>query len=98
MHIHFSPHDAFPRWAWTEGLSTQGQQEIIVSLTWLFDDSRDRQITRLLKFIENYISSQPKRITAGQTMHYGWTTLRFVPASHDESGAMLRTFFERNLV
>ena len=48
MHIHFSVPDTFPRWAWTEGLHSQGQQEITVPLTWLFDDSRDQQIMRLL--------------------------------------------------
>jgi hypothetical protein len=90
MHIHFSPHSTFPRWAWTEGLSVQGQQEITVPLTWQVDDIRDQQITRLLKMIEDYISSQPKRITAGQTMHYGWTTLRFAPASHSENRALLQ--------
>ena len=87
MHIHFSSPNVLPRWAWTEGLSAQGQQEITVPLPWPANNPRDQQITRLLKVVKDYVSSQPKRITAGQTMHYGWTTLRFVPASRDESRA-----------
>jgi hypothetical protein len=90
IHVHFSPHGTFPHWAWTEGLSTQGQQEIAVPLIGHFDDSHDQQITRLFQMIEDYLSSQPKRITVGQTMHYGWTTLRFVSANHAESGATLQ--------
>jgi hypothetical protein len=88
MHIYFSSLDTFPRWARTQGLSAQeGQQEITIPLTWFANDPRDQQITRLLKVVKDYVSSQPKRITAGQTMYYGWTTLRFVPASDDESRA-----------
>lgn len=65
------------RWAWTEGLTRLGQRDMAVPLAWQEGDWRDRQITRLLTFIGDYVSGQPKRILAGQTMRYGWTGLRF---------------------
>lgn len=78
MQIRMSTGDALPRRAWTEGLEALGQQELGVTLPWPQGDARDTQITRLLRFIEGYISSQPRRILAGQTMKYGWSRLRFV--------------------
>ena len=48
MQIHFSPKGISPRWAWTQGLSTLGQQEVTVPLPWPSDDPRDQQIIRLL--------------------------------------------------
>lgn len=78
MQIRMSTGDALPRRAWTEGLEALGQQELGVTLPWPQGDARDEQVMRLLRFIEGYVSSQPRRIMAGQTMKYGWSTLRFV--------------------
>jgi len=74
-------------WAWTHGLRILGQREIAVIIPWSEQDLRTMFITRLLRFLENYLISQPKRILPEQTLHYGWTTLRFVEDEHNLSGA-----------
>lgn len=79
MQVYFSEDQTGQRYAQTEGLQTRGQQELAVPLFWQQGDQRDQQIIRLLKVIGQYIYDQPKRITAGQTMQYGWSMLRFVP-------------------
>src|SRR5260370_1654932 len=81
MQIHFRGAENQLRWAWTDGLRTLGQREIAVMVPWPEHDSRDRLITHLLRFLENYLISQPKRILPEQTLRYGWTTLRFVVMS-----------------
>ena len=86
MQIHFSEHQAGQRYAQTEGLQALGQQELAVPLFWQQGDQRDQQIIRLLKVIGQYISDQPKRITAGQTMQYGWSMLRFAPGEQYSLG------------
>jgi hypothetical protein len=79
------------RKAWTEGLSALGQAEIVVPLQWSEDSERDRLIMRLLEFIGAYVARQPRRILAGQTLTYGWTTLRFDAADvQPRAGAIER--------
>src|SRR5260370_38923920 len=78
MQIHFRSAENQVRWAWTDGLRTLGQQEITVMVPWPEYDPRDLRITHLLRFLEDYLSSQPKRSLPGQTLPYGWTILRFV--------------------
>jgi hypothetical protein len=87
MQIHFRGTENQLRWAWTDGLRTLGQREIAVMVPWPEHDSRDMLITHLLRFLENYLISQPKRILPEQTLRYGWTTLRFVGDEHPLSGA-----------
>jgi hypothetical protein len=87
MQIHFRGAENQVRWAWTDGLRTLGQQEITVMVPWPEYDPRDLRITHLLRFLEDYLSSQPKRILPGQTLRYGWTMLRFVADEHNLSGA-----------
>lgn len=90
MNIHFST-DETPRWAWTDGLSSAGQQDIAVPLPWPVDDWRDRQVANLLGFIGTYVNGQSRRILAGQTLRYGWTLLRFrAPESSDGEPATAR--------
>lgn len=74
------------RWVWTEGLQTLEQQEIAVTVPWPEHDARDRLLTNLLRFIENYLTKQSKRILPGQTLSYGWSILRFVPDEQNLSG------------
>jgi hypothetical protein len=61
---------------WTDGLALLGQTEIAAPIrgdgSW-----RAEYGEQLLEYIEHYISSQSKRVSAGQTMTYGWTLLRF---------------------
>ncbi len=67
-----------PRWIWTEGLEALGQQELVAFLPWPEDDARDEQVIALLRFLEEYILRQPRRIVAGETLEVGWSRLRFV--------------------
>jgi hypothetical protein len=87
MQIHFRSAENQLRWAWTDGLRTLGQREIAVMVSWPERDPRDRLLTHLLRFLENYLISQPKRILPEQTLRYGWTMLRFVSDEHQLSGA-----------
>jgi hypothetical protein len=87
MQIYFSSAENQVRWAWTEGLRTLGQREIAVMVPWPESDPRDRLISDLLRFLENYLTDQPKRILPGQTLRYGWTMLRFVEDERNLSGA-----------
>ncbi len=87
MQINFRATENQTHWAWTDGLQTLGQREIAVMVPWPEHDPRERLMINLLRFIENYLIGQAKRILPGQTMHYGWTTLRFVRDEHNLSGA-----------
>ncbi len=78
MRVHFEAIDNTTRLARTDGLVALGQTEIDVPLPWTDDPERDAYVTRLLRFIEAYVTEQPRHIEAGQTLTYGWTTLRFV--------------------
>ena len=86
MQIHFCHAENQLRWAWTDGLQTLGQQEIAVLVPWPEHDLRDGLVTHLLRFLENYLVSQPGRILPEQTLRYGWSMLRFVSDEHDHSG------------
>ncbi|GEM_PF-1979191 len=97
MQIHMSAGDRQPRWAWTAGLEGLGQQEMAVMLPWPEGDPRDRYVAHLLRFIETYIASQPKRILAGQTMHYGWSMLRFVAGESPQSSIDQRSLLIEEL-
>src|SRR5579859_7233627 len=87
MQIRFHHATNQVRWAYTDGLRTLGQQEIAVLAPWHEHDPRNRPLTSLLRFLEGYLTSQPKRILPGQTLHYRWTTLRFVDDEQQVSGA-----------
>src|SRR5215469_5483459 len=83
IHIHHMENGE--RWAWTEGLQTLGQQEISVPVSWPEGDSFDSLLIHFLRFIEQYIKEQPRRILPGQTFQYGWMQLRFVSREHNLS-------------
>ncbi len=87
MQIHFRNTENQLRWAWTDGLQTVGQREIAVIVSWPERDPRDKLLTHLFRFLENYLIIQPKPILPQQTLRYGWTMLRFVSDEHHFSGA-----------
>jgi hypothetical protein len=87
MQIHFRDAENQERWVWTEGLQALGQQEMAVQISWSENDLRDKLVIQLFRFLENYISNQPKRILPAQTFRYGWSMLRFVSDAHNFSGA-----------
>ena len=91
MHIKFYGDEQQNRWARSRGLQEQGQQEIICPTPWSPDDPRDRFIASVFQFIEHYIASQPRRITTGQTLRYGWTTLRFTDHAYSNTGISMET-------
>jgi hypothetical protein len=86
MQIHFRDVENQWRWAWTEGLRARGQREIAVMFPQSAHNSHDLLIINLLEFIENYLISEATQILPGQTMRYGWTTLRFVRDKQNLSG------------
>jgi hypothetical protein len=87
MQIHIRHTENHERWVWTEGLGTQGQQDVAVMVPWPEHDPRDLLLTHLLDFLEQYLNSQPKRILPGQTLRYGWMLLYFVSDDQNRSGA-----------
>lgn len=72
------------RWMWTDGLAESGLTDVAVSMDWTGDDWRTLGCEWLLTFIGRYIAEQPKRISADQTMTYGWTKLRFRPGREED--------------
>lgn len=86
MQIHFRDAENQWCWAWTERLRAWGQREIAVMFPRSGPDSHDLLITNVLKFVENYLISESTQILPGQTMRYGWTTLRFVRDEQNLSG------------
>lgn len=76
------------RWMWTDSLAEFGQTDFAVPLTWTADDWRTMECESLLTFIEQYIAEQPKRISAGQTMTYGWTLLHFRSSREEDVPAV----------
>lgn len=87
MQLHFCQDENQVRWAYSDGLRTLGQRELAVQISWPEHDPRENLLIDLLKFLENYVRSQPKRLLPGQTLRYGWTMLHFVSDEHQWSGA-----------
>jgi hypothetical protein len=87
MQITFSRAENELRWAWTDGLRRLGQWEIAIRVPWSEHDPRDLLLADLLRFLEQYLISQQKRILPKQTLRCGWTMLCFVSDEHNLSGA-----------
>lgn len=87
MQVCFTSNSDGARWAWTEGLREVAlrseqeapQAELGTPLPWLPDELRDGQVERLLTFLHRYLIRHGNPIRAGQTIRYGWTTLRTRP-------------------
>lgn len=75
--VYVSPDGTTPRWAWTEGLAASGREEIAAPLTWPAGDPRDRQSADLLAYVAAYVAEADQPLRPGETLAYGWTTLRF---------------------
>ena len=58
----------------TQGLAEFNQQELALEL---LGDVTENEATQLLRYIADYIASSRQQIVAGETMRYGWSTLRF---------------------
>ena len=62
MLIHFRDAENQSCWVWTDGLQRLGQREIAVKISWPEQDSRNRLVRNLLRFIETYLCDQSKQI------------------------------------
>lgn len=62
----------------TEGLSGLGQSECVLPLT---SEMTEEAAAHVLNYIANYVKSSGQRILPGETMPYGWSTLRFIFAA-----------------
>ncbi len=72
------------RRARTEGLQSVGQMEISLEVNGQIpEDSSER----LFRYISDYVMVSGQKIHSGETMRYGWTTLRFTLAP---DGTMLQ--------
>ena len=61
----------------TNGLMELGQQECALELT---NDAAEEYAAKVLHYIADYVAKSQQHIQAGETMRYGWSTLRFVQA------------------
>ncbi|WP_126628350.1 immunity protein Imm33 domain-containing protein [Dictyobacter alpinus] len=87
MQLHFRKDEQHVRWVYTDGLRMLGQRELATQISWPEHDPREKLLIDLLRFLEDYLRSQPRRILPGQTLRYGWTMLRFVNDEYQLSGA-----------
>lgn len=77
MQIRFGADTTGRRWAWTDGLAASGQLDLAVPVAWPADAVRDREVAGVFEFVAQYVAGQPRRVRPGETLRYGWTTLRF---------------------
>lgn len=91
MRIEFSQQSALFRWAWTAGLEEHGQLDVTVPLPWAAGDPRDGEIERLLTAIASEVTAHGRRFRQGDTLDYGWTTVRFEAgaATGDSAGRLV---------
>lgn len=97
MNISFRVAENRVRWAYTDGLRLLNQQECAVQVSWPEHDGRDLLMRHFFQFVESYLTHQPKRILSGQTLRYGWTTVRFVRDEHNVSGTGTETLLIEEL-
>ncbi len=70
------------------GLEPIGQAEVGARVSAARDHETDHHVMGVLDFIAKYVISSQARITAQQTMEYGWTMLKFF----DHRPAMLEIY------
>ena len=65
----------------TNGLMEMGQQECALELT---NEATEENAAKVLNYIANYVAKAQQLINAGETIRYGWSTLRFAqePDAH----------------
>lgn len=78
MPIRFVPAPDGRRRAMTEGLMPLNGAEFGLEFA---AEIPDAAALRVLTYVGDYIARSGQRIQAGETMRYGWTTLRFVPVA-----------------
>jgi hypothetical protein len=68
----------------TDGLARRGQRELCVdSVPDLAEETKD-----FLRFVVAYLDESDRRITAGQTLNYGYWLVKFVAVSADEASPL----------
>jgi hypothetical protein len=60
------------------GLEGIGQAEIAARVVSGQSHDTDHRVMGLMNYVQDYVRRTGARITAGQTMTYGWTTIRFL--------------------
>lgn len=75
--------DGLP-WVVTQGLREYGQQEVSLPIPWSDHNWRNQAQIDVLNFIASYVTVQPLRIKAQETMRYGWTSLHFRLPTQDD--------------
>ena len=78
MQIRFESAPTGQRRAVTSGLVAMEQAELALELT---QGVTDEGISRVLQYVSDYIATSGQHILAGETMRYGWSTIRFVPTA-----------------
>jgi hypothetical protein len=81
MDIRFEVTPGGDRRALTVGLRDMGQSEFALVLTNRVSEEAAR---RILTYIGTYVKTSHQRINVGETMRYGWSTLRFSLSSDGE--------------
>ena len=65
----------------TSGLAAMGQAELALEMT---ASAPDAAAERVLHYVADYIAASGQHILAGETMRYGWSTIRFAPTASPE--------------
>ncbi len=64
----------------TDGLAAQNGRECALEL---MDGVTADNAERVLRYISDYLTASGQKIMAGETMRYGWSTLRFAQDNND---------------
>ncbi len=80
MQIRYETRADGVRGALTSGLAAMGQAEFVLPMT---PGMADEAAVRVLRYIADYVAASGQHILPGETMRYGWSTLRFSPATAD---------------
>jgi hypothetical protein len=78
MQIRYERSAAGENRAVTSGLHEFGQKEFALLQT---ANLTEDGASRILKYIGDYVTASQKTIKTGETMRYGWSTIRFTPSS-----------------
>ena len=74
MQMRFESAPDGKRRALTNGLVAMGQADLALETT---PNISDEAVERVLYYISDYLAASGQHILAGETMRYGWSTLRF---------------------
>lgn len=74
MQFRFETGPGGQRRAVTQGMAGMGQYEFALDIT---DHVTDDTATQVLRYVTDYVATSGQKILPGETMRYGWSTLRF---------------------